>query len=195
MMNNPYRHTIFLTSAAELKQLPFDSGTEVAFVGRSNVGKSSVLNALTQQKGLAKTSKTPGRTQLINFFTVDETMRLVDLPGYGYAKVPVELKERWQRVLMEYLQTRESLRGLVLIMDIRHPVTSTDQLMLQWATAAQVPLHIVLNKADKLSYGAAQKTLHAVQKQVAGQTSVQVFSCLKQEGLASLIKTLGNWVL
>ncbi len=192
-MNNPYSKTIFLTSVAELTQLSPDYGTEIAFVGRSNVGKSSVLNALTEQKGLAKTSKTPGRTQLINFFQVDDHTRLVDLPGYGYAKVPVAIKERWQRILGQYLQTRACLRGLILIMDIRHPLTTTDQTMLELALEAQLFVHIVLNKADKLSMQAKQKTLREVQKSIAELATVQTFSALRHEGLNELIKTLGLW--
>ena len=140
----------FLISAAKVDQCPPDEGYEVAFAGRSNAGKSSALNTLTHAS-LARTSKTPGRTQLLNFFTLDEERRLVDLPGYGYAKVPIPLKQHWQRHLEAYLGSRESLVGLVLMMDIRHPLTDFDRLMLDWAQVSRLPVHVLLTKADKLA--------------------------------------------
>ena len=126
MITNPYTRVTFLKSAAQLSQLPEDMGYEVAFVGRSNAGKSSALNTLTQNKRMARTSKTPGRTQLINLFTLDESRRLVDLPGYGYAKVSASLVRNWQQLLSDYLRVRESLKGLIIIMDCRHPLTPLD---------------------------------------------------------------------
>src|SRR5574344_3130863 len=144
----------FLISAARVDQCPPDEGLEVAFVGRSNSGKSSALNTLTRAS-LARTSKTPGRTQLLNFFALDEDRRLVDLPGYGYAKVPIPLKLHWQQHLEAYLSSRESLCGVVLMMDIRHPLTEFDRMMLDWALASRLPIHVLLTKADKLTFGAA----------------------------------------
>ena len=145
-----YRAAEFLTSASRLSQCPPDTGREVAFAGRSNAGKSSAINRLTGNKKLARTSKTPGRTQLINFFTLAEECYLVDLPGYGYAKVPPEVKLKWQRELERYLQDRQSLRGLVLLMDVRHPLQEFDRLMLNWAHASHMPVHLLLTKADKI---------------------------------------------
>ena len=155
----------FLISAAKVDQCPDDQGYEVAFAGRSNAGKSSALNTLTHAS-LARTSKTPGRTQLLNFFSLDDDRRLVDLPGYGYAKVPIPLKQHWQRHLEAYLGSRESLKGLILMMDIRHPMTDFDQLMLDWSVASHMPMHILLTKADKLTYGAAKNTLLKVQSEI-----------------------------
>ncbi len=149
------QQSTFMLSAAKVDQCPDDEGFEVAFAGRSNAGKSSALNTLTHAS-LARTSKTPGRTQLLNFFKLDDERRLVDLPGYGYAKVPIPLKQHWQRHLEAYLGSRESLKGLILMMDIRHPMTDFDLLMLDWAVASGMPMHILLTKADKLTYGAAK---------------------------------------
>ena len=149
------QQSTFMLSAAKVDQCPDDEGFEVAFAGRSNAGKSSALNTLTHAS-LARTSKTPGRTQLLNFFKLDDERRLVDLPGYGYAKVPIPLKLHWQRHLEAYLGGRESLKGLILMMDIRHPMTDFDLLMLDWAVASGMPMHILLTKADKLTYGAAK---------------------------------------
>lgn len=145
----------FMLSAAKVDQCPDDEGYEVAFAGRSNAGKSSALNTLTHAS-LARTSKTPGRTQLLNFFQLDEERRLVDLPGYGYAKVPIPLKLHWQRHLEAYFGSRESLKGVILMMDIRHPMTDFDLLMLDWTVSSGMPMHILLTKADKLTYGAAK---------------------------------------
>jgi GTP-binding protein len=153
----------FITSAPSLKQCPDDVGCEVAFAGRSNAGKSSAINTLTRNKNLARTSKTPGRTQMINFFQLGEDQRLVDLPGYGYAKVPVAMKAQWDRHMAEYLQARKSLGGLILLMDIRHPLQDYDRQMLNWAAQAGLPVHILLTKSDKLKRGPAQSTLLKVE--------------------------------
>ena len=188
----------FTKSAPSIRECPPETGHEVAFAGRSNAGKSSAINALTNQK-LARTSKTPGRTQLINFFNLSDTQRMVDLPGYGYAKVSREQKEKWQRDLSEYLQKRQSLRGLVLLMDIRHPLQEFDTTMLRWAVSGNMPVHILLTKADKLSRMQANNSLFAVQKQLKALNldklaSVQCFSALKNTGLDELKSKLQNWL-
>lgn len=192
-----YRRAQFLTSAAKLTQCPDDSGWEVAFAGRSNAGKSSAINSLTGNKKLAKTSRTPGRTQLINFFALSDSQRLVDLPGYGFAKVPQAVKKEWTRQLEYYLQRRQCLRGLVLLMDVRHPLQAFDQQMLNWAVAAAMPVHILLTKADKLKRGAASKALLEVRGQLSAHgdlVSVQLFSALKHSGHAELIEVLDAWL-
>lgn len=197
MIKNPYSQAIFLKSAALVSQLPPDTGIEVAFAGRSNAGKSSALNCLTGIRQLARISKTPGRTQLINLFTVgDETRRLVDLPGYGYAKVPMKVKEDWQKNLAHYLDVRKSLRGLVLLMDIRHPLKELDQMMINWAFDRQLPVHILLTKADKLSRGQAQSTVLLVRKHyelMHDLLTVQSFSSLKRQGVDDLVEVLTRW--
>jgi GTP-binding protein len=187
----------FLTSAPTLAQCPPDTGMEVAFAGRSNAGKSSCINALARQKQLARASKTPGRTQLINFFELDEVRRLVDLPGYGYAKVSHDTRNEWQRHLGTYLEKRGSLRGLVLLMDIRHPLTDFDRNMLDWAGSRHLPVHCVLTKADKLNRGPALNVLQAVRRELqaldAG-ASAQLFSALNGSGLEDLGDQLGRWL-
>ncbi len=191
-----YQKATFITSAAKLSQLPEDNGTEVAFAGRSNVGKSSVLNALCQQRGLAKSSKTPGRTQLINLFHLADDKRLVDLPGYGFAKVSREIKKRWEQTLSDYLSQRKCLQGLILIMDCRHPMTDLDQTMLKFCKDVNLNIHILLNKSDKLNKNPRISTLHKISKMVTAEyqhVSVQLFSALKKEGLSELIQTLDNW--
>ena len=145
-----YHKTHFLTSAPNIRAIPADEGIEIAFAGRSNAGKSTALNALTNQKNLARTSKTPGRTQLINLFEVENGCKLVDLPGYGYAAVPEQMKIQWQKSLGEYLQHRQCLAGLVVLMDIRHPLKDLDQQMIDWAVSAELPVLLLLTKADKL---------------------------------------------
>lgn len=190
----------FQISAAKLSQCPEDVGAEVAFAGRSNAGKSSAINALTQQTRLARTSKTPGRTQLINFFSLNiEGLRIVDLPGYGYAKVPIAMKEHWQQHLDEYLQKRECLQGVVLVMDIRHPMKEFDEMMVQWCEATGIPLHVLLTKADKLKRGPAQSTLLTLKKQLrerlGHKVSLQVFSALKSQGVDTLQNRLTTWML
>ena len=187
----------FLTSAPTLAHCPPDSGMEVAFAGRSNAGKSSCINALARQKQLARASKTPGRTQLINFFELDGIRRLVDLPGYGYAKVAHDMKDEWQKHLGTYLQKRGSLRGLVLLMDIRHPLTEFDRNMLAWAGARHLAVHCVLTKCDKLNRGPALNALQAVRKDLRDlglDCTVQLFSALKGEGLEALGDKLGEWL-
>jgi len=177
----------FLISAAKLQQLPADIGSEVAFVGRSNAGKSTAINKITARKNLARTSKDPGRTQLINFFTLDDQHRLVDLPGYGYAKVPIEMKERWQQTLHSYLTQRHSLRGIFLIMDSRHPMTQYDEQLIGLFEDTPLNLHILLSKADKLSNNEMKKTLQTVSKKIAGYNlpiSVQLFSAKSNLGVA-----------
>lgn len=194
--SNPlnFRAVRFLTSAPGLAQCPADSGAEVAFAGRSNAGKSSAINALTGHSRLARTSKTPGRTQLLNFFALDEQRRLVDLPGYGFAKVPIAVKEAWQRHMEEYLSGRLSLKGLVLLMDIRHPLQPFDELMLSWAQRAEMPVHLLLTKADKLKFGAARTALLDVQRRTGGQVSVQLFSSVTGTGLPELQQRLNEWL-
>jgi GTP-binding protein len=190
----------FLLSAQTLQQCPEDTGCEVAFAGRSNAGKSSAINTLTRNKGLARTSKTPGRTQLINHFEIEVGKRLVDLPGYGYAKVPVAIKAKWDRHLAEYLQKRRSLTGLILLMDIRHPLREYDQQMLNWAAQAELPVHILLTKADKLKRGPATNSLLGVEKLLRDMDpgctllSAQIFSSLKKTGLSELEQVLGRWL-
>jgi len=187
----------FLTSAARVEQCPIDEGYEVAFAGRSNAGKSSALNTLTRAS-LARTSKTPGRTQLLNFFSLDEDRRLVDLPGYGYAKVPIPLKLHWQRHLEAYLGSRTSLMGLILMMDIRHPLTPFDCLMLDWAAGSKMPMHILLTKADKLTFGAAKAALLKTQKDIQqrwGDTAtIQLFSSTKRLGIVEAQHVLASWL-
>jgi GTP-binding protein len=195
--NNPFRQAQFLTSANKISQLPPDEGAEVAFAGRSNAGKSTALNAITDNKGLAKTSKTPGRTQLINFFELDEAHHLVDLPGYGYAKVPRAVKQHWQQVLSTYLQQRQSLRGLVLLMDVRHPLKEFDHQMLEWCRHQQMPVHILLTKADKLKRGAASSALQKVKKEIKAehpQATVQLFSSPAKQGLEEARRKLEQWL-
>jgi GTP-binding protein len=192
-----FRKAAFLQSASAIENAPADFGSEVAFAGRSNSGKSSAINTLTHQGKLARTSRTPGRTQLINFFSLSEHQRLVDLPGYGFAKVPLAVKKKWNQQLERYLQYRESLRGLVMLMDIRHPLTEPDRQMLSWAEAASMPVHILLTKADKLKRGPAQSTLLSVREELSTQSdliSVQLFSSLKRQGVDTLGRQLNNWL-
>ena len=196
-MKNHYHAAKYLLSAPDLRRCPPDEGGEVAFAGRSNAGKSSALNAITGQKSLARTSKTPGRTQLINFFGIDDQVRLVDLPGYGFAKVPEAMKRRWQQALGEYLEGRQSLRGLVLLMDCRHPLTDFDHQMLTWAAHTGLPVHILLTKADKLKRGAASTALLQVRKQLPElhpDATVQLFSALKLSGVDEARKQLDDWL-
>ena len=195
-----YQTARFLTSAPTLAQCPPDSGAEVAFAGRSNAGKSSAINTLTRQKALARISKTPGRTQLINFFTLgdDVERRLVDLPGYGFAKVPEQVKLEWQRHLSDYLQRRASLRGLVLVMDVRHPLTEFDQTLLGWADDKGMRVHILLTKADKLKRGPAASALQQVRSRLReweDLVSIQLFSSLKGQGIEEAHGRLDTWLL
>ena len=192
-----FRKAAFLQSASAIENAPTDFGSEVAFAGRSNSGKSSAINTLTHQGKLARTSRTPGRTQLINFFSLSDHQRLVDLPGYGFAKVPLAVKKKWNQQLERYLQYRESLRGLVMLMDIRHPLTEPDRQMVGWAVTASMPVHILLTKADKLKRGPAQSTLLSVREELSTQSdliSVQLFSSLKRQGVDTLGRQLNNWL-
>ena len=205
-MSNPLQGAQFVLAAHRISQLPADQGAEVAFAGRSNAGKSSALKALTGHKGLARTSKTPGRTQQMVAFSLPPykdvpvsraqdaqerppltqvdgqpplDVRLIDLPGYGYAKVPLEMREHWKLEIDAYLHQRRSLRGLVLIVDIRHPLKEFDRLMLEFCSATQLPCHLLLTKADKLSRGQATQALAALRKQFAAEglhATAQVFS-------------------
>jgi GTP-binding protein len=190
---NPFRVASYVLSAHELKQLPKDEGIEVAIAGRSNAGKSSAINTFTDQKSLARTSKTPGRTQQIVIFELDEQRRIADLPGYGYAKVPAKLKTHWQNVMERYFQTRECLRGVVLVMDIRHPMRDFDRQMLAWCHSSNIPCHILLTKADKLKRGPAQSTLLKIRRDLPPGTSVQVFSSSKKTGVQELVDKLSIW--
>ena len=195
-MSSIYRSASFLTSSTTRKTLPEESGLEVAFSGRSNSGKSSTLNCLCDQKGLARVSKTPGRTQLINFFELPDNNRLVDLPGYGYAKVPEKLKLEWQKFIESYMTERTTLAGLVIIMDIRHPMRDYDHIMLSWAESRQLPTHLILNKSDKLKQGVISNTLRETRKaleQYDLPTSVQTFSSLKKLGVNELTSQLNQW--
>ncbi|MGL9735772.1 MAG: ribosome biogenesis GTP-binding protein YihA/YsxC [Symbiopectobacterium sp.] len=195
-MTHNYNLTHFVTSAPDIRHLPADSGIEVAFAGRSNAGKSSALNTLTNQKSLAHTSKTPGRTQLINLFEVTDGVRLVDLPGYGYAEVPEEMKRKWQKALGEYLQKRACLQGLVVLMDIRHPLKDLDQQMIEWAVDVNLPVLILLTKSDKLVSGVRKAQLNVVRAAVlefGGDIQVETFSSLKNEGGDKLRQKLDLW--
>ncbi len=191
-----YAKTHFILSAPDISHLPVDSGVEVAFAGRSNAGKSSALNTLTNQKSLARTSKTPGRTQLINLFEVEENCRLVDLPGYGYAQVPEAIKRKWQKSLGEYLQKRESLKGLIVLMDVRHPLKDLDQQMIEWAVSVDIPVMLLLTKADKLASGALKKQVNMVKEAILpfqGDITVAPFSSPKRIGLEPLKQKLDQW--
>ncbi len=193
---NPFRQARYLMGAAKLSQLPPDEGIEVALAGRSNAGKSTALNIISDQKSLAKTSKTPGRTQLINLFRLDDTCRLVDLPGYGFAKVSKDVKEQWQKTLSAYLQERLCLQALVIFADIRHPLKEADKQMIQWAVSADLPVHVVLSKADKLKSGARKAALLAANKQltrISDQITSQVFSATGKIEVDTLIEKVKSW--
>jgi GTP-binding protein len=186
----------FALSANAWSQLPADSAAEVAFAGRSNAGKSSAINTLTSHK-LAHVSKTPGRTQLINFFHLDNERYLVDLPGYGYARVPEDVKRRWQGLLERYLQDREPLMGLVLIMDVRHPLTPLDRRLFDWFAGTGKPVHVLLSKADKLSQSQAVQALRGTGRKLAAaypSCSVQLFSSLKRQGIAEAEGIISGWL-
>lgn len=188
-----FRHTQFLTSAPHAAACPPDTGREVAFAGRSNAGKSSAINAITGVNGLARVSKTPGRTQLLNFFRITGNSRLVDLPGYGYARVPEAEQRRWQGMIEGYLAKRESLAGLVLIMDARHPLKPFDTQMLAWCTHHRLAVHILLTKADKLSKSQAARALQEVIRNAPG-ASAQLFSALKAQGVEAARAQLTGWL-
>ncbi|WP_242108885.1 ribosome biogenesis GTP-binding protein YihA/YsxC [Luteimonas aquatica] len=205
MASNPLARARYLLAAHTPRQLPPDGGFEVAFAGRSNAGKSSALNALCQQNALARVSKTPGRTQQLVYFEIVPTASmplegryLVDLPGYGYAKVPQELQAHWQGFLDSYFGSRIALRGLVVVMDIRHPLKDYDRQMLGYAAERGLPAHVLLTKADKLSRGAAMNTLQAVGRELASafgdSVSVQTFSAPSKQGVDEARAVVANWL-
>ncbi len=186
----------FLTSAPDLKRCPKDDHLEVAFAGRSNAGKSSVLNQITGNKRTAKVSKTPGRTQLLNFFSLNNGNRLVDLPGYGYAKAGKSAQIAWQKSVNQYLSHRDNLVALVLVTDIRHSGQPYDEELISWSAASELPIFVLLNKADKLSYSAQQKALNSFKRSHADHPNMAVicFSALKGSGKAELIEQLIAWL-
>ena len=193
-MSNYLASAAYKLAAHLPRQLPADGGREVAFAGRSNAGKSSALNAMCNQHRLAKTSKTPGRTQQLVFFEVAPERYLVDLPGYGYAKVPADLREHWQKFINNYFQTREALKGLVVVMDVRHPLREFDVSMLEYATARGLPAHCLLTKADKLSRGAAANALQGVKRELAAGASVQLFSSENKQGIDEARAVVTGWL-
>ncbi len=197
-MQHPlYQQATYLKSVPTLALCPDDLTHEVAFAGRSNSGKSSALNVITSQKGLARISKTPGRTQLINFFMVDETRALVDLPGYGFAKVNVKIKRAWEAGLSEYIEKSKGLKGLILLMDCRMPPTDIDLQMLDWSESLGLPVHVLLTKSDKLKKGPAQASLLQLQtllKEEYPNATAQLFSSLKRDGLNKVWDKLDEWM-
>ena len=191
------QQAVFHTTVAHLRDLPKDSQVEVAFAGRSNAGKSSAINTLANHVRLAYVSKTPGRTQHLNYFTLGEGRYLVDLPGYGYAKAPLEIRAQWESLVGPYLQMRSPLAGLVLIMDVRHPLTDLDRRMIAWVAPSGKPIHVLLSKSDKLSRQQSTNTLRTVQKALAemgDEISVQLFSSLKKTGIEEAEVVLGRWL-
>ena len=195
-MNPVYHQAKFINSAPQLSDAPNDEGLEVAFAGRSNAGKSSAINTLTRQKALARISKTPGRTQLLNFFEIEAGKRFVDLPGYGYAKVPLSVKKQWHKMMEDYLLKRKALCGIILVMDVRHPLTEFDWQMIDWCGNSLVPLHILLTKMDKINYGAAKNTLLQVERELDYVTfplSLQLFSAVKKKGIDDIHQILDHW--
>lgn len=191
------RNPEFLLGAAEPNQFPQDAKVEIAFAGRSNVGKSSAINAIANRRKLARTSKTPGRTQQINFFSLGENARLVDLPGYGFAQVPLPVKEKWQKTIHQYLAERENLVILVLLMDIRHPLTELDQQMIQWASDSELATQVLLTKADKYKHGKIKATALKVEKElkaVPGNFAVEPFSSHSYHGVNKIRAQIAQWV-
>ena len=191
-----FQNATFYISAHHLRDLPPPVGVEVAFAGRSNAGKSSALNTLANHNRLAYVSKQPGRTQLINFFSLGKDQFLVDLPGYGYAKVPAEMRAHWQMTLSNYLSHRNTLFGLVLVMDCRHPLTPLDRQMLDWFSPSNKPIHVLLTKSDKLSRNAASQTLQKVKKELQstwGNCTIQLFSSLKKQGVEEAETIINGW--
>lgn len=196
-MTNHYQQTRFLLGTPDMQGAPADTGVEVAFAGRSNAGKSSALNIITGQRALARISKAPGRTREINFFAITEGRRLVDLPGYGYARVSRTVQKQWQQNIARYLETRQSLCGLFLLMDIRHPMKDFDQLVLRWCREAGLPVHVLLTKADKLKRGAAGAAHLQVRRrllEIHPHSSLQRFSSLTREGAETARATLDDWL-
>lgn len=193
----PFQNATFYTSINDIRYLPEHSGIEIAFAGRSNAGKSSAINTITNKNRLAFVSKTPGRTQHINFFQLNESQFIVDLPGYGYAKVPDSVRQHWQELLEKYLQTRKSLKGLVLIMDIRHPLKVLDIQMLDWFVPTGKAVHILLTKADKLSKQKANMTLQTVTQYLSNSypgCTVQLFSSLAGSGVENAATVISDWL-
>lgn len=197
---NPLIRASYLLAAHNRQQLPVDAGSEVAFAGRSNAGKSSALNAICGQKALARVSKTPGRTQQLVYFALPPhpELHLVDLPGYGYAKVPQDLQQHWQAFIQEYFETRQALRGLVVVMDIRHPLKDYDLQMLGYAAHRGLPAHVLLTKADKLSRGAAgnilQKVRGELHRRFGDGMQAQVFSALARQGMEEARTVIATWL-
>lgn len=184
----------FLTSAHEAHQFVPDTGTEVAFAGRSNAGKSSAINTILNRRNFARTSKSPGRTQLINFFSLAENQRLVDLPGYGYARVSQSVRKHWQGLLEEYFQYRQSLTGVIVVVDSRRMLGDFDWQMLDWCRAIECPAHVLLTKADKLKRQAADKALAASKKELSGVATAQLFSATKGRGLEEALQQLNAFL-
>lgn len=196
-MNNPYQQTRFILGTPDARRAPPDEGVEVAFAGRSNAGKSSALNVLTGQRALARISKAPGRTREINFFEVQEGIRLVDLPGYGYAKVSRSMKQQWQRNISTYLETRQSLGGVIVLMDVRHPLKEIDQQILGWCHAADLLTHVLLTKSDKLKRGPAKAALLQTRKALQAlhpEATLQLFSAHTRDGAEELQRVLDEWL-
>jgi GTP-binding protein len=200
-MHPDFQRAHFLTAAASRAGTPPDEGFEVAFAGRSNAGKSSAINRICHQRGLARTSRTPGRTQQLVFFRLDDERRLVDLPGYGFAKVSLAVKAGWQALMEDYLRRRRCLRALVVVMDIRHPLTDIDRQMLAWGVAAGLPMLVLLTKADKLKHGARQRQLAEVHRRLAAEhpgleqaLAVAVFSAESGLGVEAVQARLGGWL-
>jgi len=196
-MANGFDTITFISGAHNLRQLPPDEGVEVAFAGRSNAGKSSAINCITGHRSLARTSKTPGRTQLINLFEVAPNRRLADLPGYGYAKVPEKMRRHWRHALENYLRQRQSLKGLVLLMDVRHPLKDHDRAIVQWCAEVHMPLHVLLTKSDKLSRGAGGAALQKVIAEInrsGAENRVQLFSALKRDGVVQARDAVLHWL-
>ena len=195
-MENPYHNVKFLLSAPSIRGCPEDTGFEVVIAGRSNAGKSSAINTLTGQKKLARVSKTPGRTQHLVYFELDSDRKIVDLPGYGFAKVPLEVKKKWHQSMEEFFQNRKAISGGVIVMDIRHTLMEFDQMMLNWMTAMNIPVHILLTKADKLSFGAAKNVALKINKTISRyqNVSVQTFSSLKNSGIEELHQKLNQFL-
>jgi GTP-binding protein len=196
-MNNPYQQTRFILGTPDARRAPPDEGVEVAFAGRSNAGKSSALNVLTGQRALARISKAPGRTREINFFEVQDGIRLVDLPGYGYAKVSRSMKQQWQRNISTYLETRQSLGGVIVLMDVRHPLKEIDQQILGWCHAANLLTHVLLTKSDKLKRGPAKAALLQTRKALQAlhpEATLQLFSAHTRDGAEELQRVLDEWL-
>ncbi len=189
-----YPDAVFIKSANALSQFVADTGGEVAFAGRSNAGKSSAINIIVNRRQFARTSKTPGRTQLVNFFRLDGDRRIVDLPGYGFARVADAMREHWGNLLADYFETRKSLKGLILIVDIRRQLTDFDRQMLQFADSVGLPVHVLLTKADKLSRGAAAASFRKTRGALDERVGMQLFSALDGRGVEEAREVVGDWL-